>query len=282
MSEIGQVTNGGESGPHGDGTTRRQLIVALSGLFVLMVLLQFVSSYSTTVTDLQRSGSAEPAWHVAVWQGSSTLIWLTLVPVIWHAVARIEPLVTGWPRAIALHVLLTIPVSLAHVFGMIVLRHVAYGLVGESYQFAHDWAAALLYEYKKDVVTYSILALFAGAAQRALRRAGERPPPQASAVEMLEVPDGKIVLHIPLTEIGWAASAGNYVEIGWRERTVLHRSTLGALTERLGAAFVRIHRGRVVRRDAIRSVETERSGDFIVTLNDGSALRGSRRYRGAI
>ncbi|WP_447728397.1 LytTR family DNA-binding domain-containing protein [Sphingomonas koreensis] len=281
MNELGQVTSGGESGPHGDPAARRRLILALAGLFALMVVLQFISNYSTMVTDLRRGGAGEPAWHVAVWQGSSTLVWLLLVPVVWQAVARIQPLALGWPRAIVLHALLTIPVSLVHVFGMIALRHLAYAVAGESYQFTNDWGAALLYEYKKDVVTYVTLALFAAAAQWALRRGGGAAPLQAPA-DMLEIPDGKVVLHIPLAEIGWAAAAGNYVEIGWRERTVLQRSTLAAIAERLGAGFVRIHRGRIVRRDAIRSVETERSGDFVVTLGDGTTLRGSRRYRGAI
>lgn len=282
MSEIGQGTSGGESGPHGDTAARRQLIAAIAGLFALMVVLQFVSNYSTMVTDLRRSGSGEPAWHIAVWQGSSTLVWLLLVPVVWQAVARIQPLTLGWSRAIVLHALLTVAISLVHVFGMIALRHLAYALAGESYQFTRDWSAALLYEYKKDVVTYFTLALFAAAAQWALRRSAIPQPPQPPAPGILEVPDGKVVLHIPLAEIGWAAAAGNYVEIGWRERTVLQRSTLAAIADRLGTGFVRIHRGRIVRRDAIRSIETERSGDFVVTLSDGATLRGSRRYRSAI
>lgn len=281
MSGIGQVTSGGESGPYGDLTGRRRLIAVIAGLFALMVVLQFVSNYSTMVTDLRRSGSAEPAWHVAVWQGSSTLIWLLLAPGVWQGVARLQPQNMGWPRAIALHALLTVPVSLAHILGMIALRHFAYAIAGESYRFTQDWGAALLYEYRKDLVTYFTLALFAAAAQWALRRS-DPPPPEERVPDMLEVPDGKVVLHIPLAEISWAAAAGNYVEIGWRERTVLQRSTLAAVADRLGTGFVRIHRGRIVRRDAIRSVETERSGDFTVTLGDGTALRGSRRYRSAI
>jgi len=281
MSGIDQGTNGGESGPYGDAIGRRRLILIIAGLFALMVVLQFMSSYSTMITDLRRGGSDEPAWHVAIWQGSSTLIWLLLAPVVWRGVARLQPQTLGWPRAIALHVLLTLPVSLVHIIGMIALRHLAYTLAGESYRFTQDWGAALLYEYRKDLVTYFTLALFAAAAQWALRRGDDAPPTDRTS-GLIEIADGRTVLHIPLAEIGWAAAAGNYVEIGWRERTVLQRSTLATLAERLGSGFVRIHRGRIVRRAAIRSVATERSGDFTVTLDDGTALRGSRRYRDAI
>jgi len=42
---------------------------------------------------------------------------------------------------------------------------------------------------------------------------------------------------------------------------------------------VRIHRSRLVNRDAIRRIETNQSGDFEVLLSDGTIAKGSRRYR---
>ena len=66
----------------------------------------------------------------------------------------------------------------------------------------------------------------------------------------------------------------------WRGRAaLLHQATLTATEAVLGEAFVRIHRGQLVQRDAIRRVASERSGDFTVDLDDGTQLRGSRRYR---
>ena len=56
--------------------------------------------------------------------------------------------------------------------------------------------------------------------------------------------------------------------------------------KRLAAAmdggFARIHRSRLVRRDAVRRLETLPSGDFTVMLDDGTELRGSRRFRDAL
>lgn len=46
-----------------------------------------------------------------------------------------------------------------------------------------------------------------------------------------------------------------------------------------GSGFARFHRGRLVRRAAIRRIETDRSGDFPVALEGGATLRGSRRFR---
>jgi len=56
---------------------------------------------------------------------------------------------------------------------------------------------------------------------------------------------------------------------------------LSAVEAELGDAFLRIHRGRLVRRAAIRRIETDKSGDFTVELASGASLRGSRRYRPA-
>jgi DNA-binding LytR/AlgR family response regulator len=45
------------------------------------------------------------------------------------------------------------------------------------------------------------------------------------------------------------------------------------------AGFIRIHRSRLVRRDAVAAVESKPTGDFVVRLRDGRELAGSRRYR---
>jgi DNA-binding LytR/AlgR family response regulator len=87
---------------------------------------------------------------------------------------------------------------------------------------------------------------------------------------------------VPVGEIDQVVAAGNYVEIGWGPRTLLHRATLATVEAELGDAFVRIHRSRIVRRAAIRRVETDRSGDFTIDLANGVSVRGSRRYRAAL
>jgi DNA-binding LytR/AlgR family response regulator len=62
----------------------------------------------------------------------------------------------------------------------------------------------------------------------------------------------------------------------------LHRATLAAVEAELGAGFVRVHRSRLVRRAAIRRIETDRSGDFTMTLASGAVARGSRRFRATL
>lgn len=83
-----------------------------------------------------------------------------------------------------------------------------------------------------------------------------------------------------LADVAWVEAAGNYVELHRQGEAVLHRASLTAMAQRLErAGFVRIHRSRLVRRDAIAEVVSKTSGDFVVRLRDGRELAGSRRYR---
>ncbi len=106
------------------------------------------------------------------------------------------------------------------------------------------------------------------------------PPARTPERRTLAIGDGSVTHHLPVDEIEHVAAAGNYVEVAWRGQRLLHRATLTAIEGELaGAGFARIHRGRIVRRDAVRRVVTLKSGDFDVEMESGETLRGSRRYR---
>ena len=100
------------------------------------------------------------------------------------------------------------------------------------------------------------------------------PPPR------LEVRDGNRTIFLAPTDILWAEAAGNYVELHTVAGSLLHRATLASLERELAPnGFVRIHRSRLVRRDAVRAVEANASGDFEAVLGNGARVIGSRRYR---
>src|SRR3546814_18337485 len=105
--------------------------------------------------------------------------------------------------------------------------------------------------------------------------------PYTTLFRSLAIGDGSVTHHVPVDKIESVAAAGNYVEIAWAPRTLLHRATLAAVDAELGDAFVRIHRGRLLRRAAIRRVATDTSGDFTVELASRPVGRGRRHYLGA-
>jgi two-component system LytT family response regulator len=85
---------------------------------------------------------------------------------------------------------------------------------------------------------------------------------------------------VPVDDIDWAESLGNYARIHHRGQTDMARTTLSALERRLGRGqFCRIHRSALVNLDRVVELQPWGSGDSIIVLAGGARLRVSRRYR---
>ncbi|KQS04978.1 hypothetical protein ASG11_12560 [Sphingomonas sp. Leaf357] len=271
-------TSGGWRGMN--GAQRRIFILFVAG-FLAVVALILIANAESTISDLAVSGARIAPHLVWSWEWSSMIGWLSLYPLLWWAVARFKPPRSSWPLAIVLLIGGAVLVSGWHIAVMVAIRHVYYEATGYGpYRFFGVIGDRLLYEFRKDVSTYVQFVAMAALVQWLIVRAAE--PQATEAARTLIVQDGSIRHAIPVAEIDAIRAAGNYVEIVWQGRTVLHRTTLTATEAELGDAFVRIHRALLVRRDAIRRISSDRSGDFVVTLHDGAEFRGSRRYRGAV
>jgi len=78
-------------------------------------------------------------------------------------------------------------------------------------------------------------------------------------------------------------SAGNYVELHLAGRTVLHRMPLGRLESLLPPGdFLRVHRGAIVRRTQIASLESGGDGSYCLRLRSGATVTVSERHVGAL
>jgi hypothetical protein len=284
----GTRTSGGWRGMN--GLQRRIALLALCG-FLTVVLLILIANAESTISDLAASGAHVPDHLVWSWEWSSMIGWLSLYPMLWVAVSRLRPPRITWMATVLVFVFGSVPASAWHVATMVAIRHAYYAVTGHGpYRFFGVIGDRLIYEYRKDVATYVQFVVIAAVVQWLFVRAGgeaeaaksEEEEPKDRGGQTLEIVDGPVRHCVPVEEIDAVRSAGNYVEVDWASRTLLHRATLTATATELGADFVRIHRGQIVRRSAIRRVASDRSGDFIVTLASGSEVRGSRRYRDAV
>lgn len=107
---------------------------------------------------------------------------------------------------------------------------------------------------------------------------GLRPEPVAP--ERLVVKSGAQTLLVPVEDIDWVESAGNYVTLHVGREEHLLRETMAELEARLGSRrFVRIHRSALVNVDRIQSLSPTLSGDHRLLLRDGQELTLSRTYR---
>jgi two-component system, LytTR family, response regulator len=84
---------------------------------------------------------------------------------------------------------------------------------------------------------------------------------------------------VPVPDIDWIESDGNYLRVHAGGKTHLVRRTMKDLEERMDPDhFVRIHRSTLVAIDRIASVQASDQGEYVVTMADGQRLPSSRSY----
>ena len=244
---------------------------------VAAVLVVFLYFNALNVADEHaRGGHPLALWEPMVWEGTSGVFFLAVSPLVTALTRRFWPTRPPWIRKIAVHALAAVVVSLAHVLAIGAARWEIYRLAGGYYAPLSplgDWP----YEFRKDVLVYAtMVGLYV--VWRMLRSPVQ--PAEAASAEVLEVRDGARRHFVPLNDVVWVEAAGNYVELHRGGVGILHRASLADMQRRLeSAGFVRIHRSRLVRREAVAAVDSKPTGDFLVRLRDGRELAGSRRYR---
>jgi DNA-binding LytR/AlgR family response regulator len=276
-----RLTSGGPNGANGGTIPRwRQPQWLTAATFVGFGAIHVIVNATSLIDERRDLGQPVTAWQPWVWETTSFLAWLLLLPVILWAAIRIASI--GRPVvAVALHLLMTAPVSLTHSTALFALRTATYSMVDESYDRPGSLVDVLIYEYRKDAITYALIVF----AFLLIRRLATPLVPAPAAVEeaRIEVREGSRTVWLRPDEIDWVAAAGNYVEINGAFGTKLARRTLAEIeTELVRIGFARIHRSRLVRTAAIETIETRQSGDFDVILRSGQTISGSRRYRNAL
>jgi len=136
--------------------TARKLLPAKVLFFTTLLALAALVNTFTVIADFARSGNTLPLWRPFVWESSSCLVVLLLVPALAWALARFPLMQTTWRRNVPAHLLATALFSLVHTEGMVLLRKLAYAAAGERYDFGPFWDQ-WPYEYRKDFLTYWVL-----------------------------------------------------------------------------------------------------------------------------
>ena len=243
--------------------------------------------------DVDRAHLPFAAWQPVLWEWSSNLVLLALVPAV-LAFERWKPLQFGLLRRnLPWHLLGSVAFSLVHVVLMVAIRQQVYARMGQQYDFG-PWPREFAYEYLKDAGTYTgILVTVALYRLLLLRLQGEArllaAPDEGPPVEPVERPERFLVRKlgkeflVAANDIEWLQASGNYVNLRVRGHDYPLRSTMAALEPRLDPArFVRVHRSYMVHLDRIDEIQPQESGDARLLMRDGSRIPCSRRYRSAL
>ena len=187
--------------------------VAEPGFWIVLTVLQASVNSWLVWLDLRRTGVNTPFWEVAVWEWSSNLVLLALVPVVVLA-GQYRPLHLVFQRQnLRWHLAASVVYSLVHVAAMVALRKVAYWSQGSHYDFG-AWWRELPYEYLKDVRAYFLVLLAVGFYQLLLMRwQGEATllgePDEGPAMEPVQQPERFLVRKLgmdfllPAVDIEW-------------------------------------------------------------------------------
>lgn len=269
-------TNGDARVTTGDRVGWRYIV----GVVAVITLTVAVVNSLSRIDEIDRAGLSVAPWEPWVWELTSALFWIAMAVPLVAMARRLQPPARPWFVTLAGLVAISIPVCALHLGWFAVSRGVIYTALGSSYRF--DWA--VVYEWRKDLLSVFVFAAIAYALDYwAAQRAADRRPIPAATPYRFEVRDGARTHWLSPGDVERVEAAGNYVELFGPQGPVLHRATLASVENELAPyGFVRIHRSRIIRRDAVRTIAATASGDFDAILESGAKVSGSRRFRSSL
>lgn len=267
------VTNGGRRLQWRDPRVLAAIAFAAFGLVYMIV-------NAASLIDQRRAlGQPIEPWHAWLLEATSYGSWIVLLPAILWGASRIARLGKPVPIVIG-HAAMCVLVSLAHSAVMFLSRAVFFDLAGGRYIFSSPPIDLLVFELRKDVITYVSVVLVFHIAQRLVATSEAGTGEQGQASRLIEVREGSKTIWLKPDEIDLVVAAGNYVELHGVFGTKLVRRTMAEIEELTAPlGFVRVHRSRLVRKASVSSIETRQSGDFEIVLRSGNSVGGSRRFR---
>jgi hypothetical protein len=271
-------------------STARKIFFRQMMFFAAVLSLVALANAYTVVADHARNGDPLRLWRPMVWEFSSTgVIWL-MVPLLGWWLTKFPLAQHHWWRSLPAHLLATVPFSLLHTEGMVLLRQLVYRAVGYRYDFGPFWDN-WLYEYRKDFVTYCMIVatllafrIYGLWLEARARKQGDLASldsqPAGAPLGRLIVRKRNREIILDAGDIDRIDADGNYVIIHAAGQSYRLRDSLEGLAGRLGEQrFARVHRAHVVNIDRILEIQPWEHGDYRILLKDGSFLNFSRRYR---
>lgn len=102
-------------------------------------------------------------------------------------------------------------------------------------------------------------------------------------LEMIVLKQGGEFHFVKVDEIVWVGAEGDFIKVHTATGGYLVRQSLASIVAALDPQhFIRIHRSHLVARTRIRKISVLQRSDYVVVLADGTELRVSRPYSGAI
>jgi hypothetical protein len=260
-----------------DGADWRAALKAYGAFAVLIAVIDTANVFSA-VHDRSSVGHPIAIIDPIIGEATSAIGFFVAWPIVYLAARRAPPRKGGWLGFCLVHPPASVLFSSLHIITMTLSRFPAYALVGDRYR---GPLFEFLYEYRKDIAAYMIMAGLIWLFRALERQAYQKPRPETP---MLDIKDGPRLIRSPVADIVALSSAGNYVQVILADgRRPLMRTTLAKVESELGThGFVRTHRSWLVNGGRVRELTAMGSGDFVLRLEGGVEAPLSRRFRPAL
>ena len=275
-------TNGQPGGMSGRAEWVRPYAVT-AAVFALACAVNIASRWHDA-----RAGA--PLWRPVLGETSSIASALSFAWIAFAARDRVRGLAPA--RAFCVHVAAACAFSVLHCLGMWTLRRIVLTSAGVAYGWSMS-AGQFFYEFRKDLLTYTVIALIYQAVRGLTPSRAESPAiVAAQAVQgqaagpagTYTIRDGAKLWRVATGEILAVLSAGNYVEFALADgRRIMTRGTLAGVGADLAdAGFVRVHRSWIVNAARVRALAPDTSGDYTLSVDGGMTVPLSRRFPEAL
>ncbi|WP_342711425.1 LytTR family DNA-binding domain-containing protein [Bradyrhizobium sp. B124] len=276
------------------GGAKRGSMLAYGWVALLIVASGVVNVFSS-VSEFKPSAGFAPLRMPVLLELTSAIAWILFLPLLRSGITQLRvgrSRVTDVTWAVAAMLLYAV----AHLVTMVGLRKL---LLGDGYSF--HWATAFPHELQKDVVSSLMVAVVIWLMDRTVLALPVTPmpatsvPPAAALALPLAGPsveaanpsvwlrDGATSFRVDPRDIVAVTSAGNYVEFVLPIGRRLIRGTLAREEDRLRPfGLVRVHRARLVNLARVVAVEHRPAGDFVLRMDNGETISGSKRYRNVV
>jgi hypothetical protein len=251
------------------------------GWLALLILTNAVVGTLSGAHDAAQHGNPYSLTRPAYFEITGGLAALLLLPLLRRGIHLVGGC-RSWITTLGMAALIASLYAVAHIAILIPMRKLSFGIVGGTYHF--DWLAQGPPDFRHELVAFMVLGgafwLFDLRKPASATLAEPKQAPPQAAEPRLWLRDGTTAVRVDPRAIVTVASAGNYVEFSLTDRNYLIRGTLAGEEARLRPFGVRrVHRTRLVNLDHIAAVEPRPGGDFILRMDSGELIAGSRRYR---
>lgn len=226
-------------------------------------------------------------------QASGAAVWAIFTPLLIRFYRRFDPTSGAIAKALLAHLLLSVPLAIAHRSLALLLDFGVRYLVGMEFfgtlnPFEVLWRFRLMILESSimGLITYWLIVVALVAISYYRKHKEERsdiqmtePKVEQEPVTQLKIKEDNTYKLIETVTILSCEASGNYIMLHTTDGQYRLRQTMSQLEKQLDQSFIRVHRSSIINLNFLDSFEHLYQGEYLLKLKNGRQLTSTRAYR---